>query len=120
MNQKITKLITQSINTLKTTLSVDELAKIKATLTSIYYSKISTSGGWHKIKTEEQISADKLKLIEYPFYYIGSLSSNPPRGPIKILRDAYSEDITSPDERPFVGYQWEVMGYVHDQVDEAF
>lgn len=117
MNPKITALITQSINTLKTTLSADELVQIKATLTSIYDNEISVSESWHKIKTAKQISTDKLKLIEDPFYYIGSLISNPARGPIDILCDAYSEDTASSVEDSLAWYQLQTIDYVYDQVE---
>jgi hypothetical protein len=120
MNSKITELVTQSIDTLKTTLLADELVQIKTMLTSIYEYKISTSQGWHKIETAGQISTDKLELIENSFYDIGFLICIPSRGTANILRDTYREDNTSPDKIPFEEYQWEVMGYVHDQVDKAF
>ncbi|HJD55595.1 MAG TPA: hypothetical protein LFW21_02925 [Rickettsia endosymbiont of Pyrocoelia pectoralis] len=117
INPKIVELVTQSINTLRTTLSADELVQIKAILTSIYEHKISVSESWDNIETAEQISTDKLELIEEPFDCIGSLISKPGRGPINILRDAYNEDSSGEDS--FWWYQREVIGYVHDQIESC-
>ena len=116
MNLKIKGVVEKSINILKKQYSQQQLTNIKMQLFSIYQGEFNVSESMLKMKAL-QIDLSNNRETQDAYYTLGSLISMPPRGPIKVLREAFDEGNTSVSKE-FLEYQTEVIGYVYTQVQD--
>jgi hypothetical protein len=117
-NKKIQNLISESLCQLKRVLNNEMFEIVRTEFNKIHNCEVGTSESFFNLRKNNTIPDETLYEIEASFYNIGNHIAIPTRGSTNLLREVYKEDVGENLETDFLSYQFNIIDYVHQEVNK--